>query len=222
MTARQPGISTVEKPGPVGGARVFETYQLFDTVIRSQLPLPEARCCRGREAAVTVTVETDGLFEPRQFVPCHEWRREGGPLICATARRGRGVPALVSRPRQLSPQAGRPYWLYFGPGAGEQVVRQLPQGQVIPRYLAHTGELLLHASAVILPNGRTVAFLGESGQGKSTLAYYCYRNGAHIIDDDCVLATDAGISVAGGAPAIGPHPAPCAHWARTRVVLPLC
>jgi hypothetical protein len=53
-----------------------------------------------------------------------------------------------------------------------------------------------------------VAFLGESGFGKSTLASYCYQNGAQVIDDDCLLLRSVGgaAHVIGGVPTIRLHP----------------
>jgi len=39
----------------------------------------------------------------------------------------------------------------------------------------------------LLENSRSVAFLGNSGFGKSTLASSFHRNGVYLIDDDCIL-----------------------------------
>jgi hypothetical protein len=59
--------------------------------------------------------------------------------------------------------------------------------QVIPRTLCHLGRMVVHASAVELPDGRAVAFTGPSGQGKSTLATAFFRAGHGLISDDCLL-----------------------------------
>lgn len=64
--------------------------------------------------------------------------------------------------------------------------------QVLPRFLAHEGQLLVHASALTIA-GRTVLFLGESGWGKSTLAGLLHRAGHALLSDDCVqIALEAG------------------------------
>lgn len=65
--------------------------------------------------------------------------------------------------------------------------------QVLPRFCAHQGELLVHASAVNI-GGRTALFLGESGWGKSTLAGLLQRAGHVLLSDDCVqMAQEGGV-----------------------------
>lgn len=62
--------------------------------------------------------------------------------------------------------------------------------QVLPRYLAHEGSLLMHASAVLVDDA-VVLFLGKSGWGKSTLAGLFDQRGLPLLSDDCVML-DAG------------------------------
>lgn len=56
--------------------------------------------------------------------------------------------------------------------------------QVLPRLLAARGHLMAHASLVQVGD-RCVAFLGESGWGKSTLAGLLRRRGYTALCDDC-------------------------------------
>lgn len=58
--------------------------------------------------------------------------------------------------------------------------------QVLPRLLAHEGNLLIHASALDI-NGSCALFMGPSGWGKSTLAGLLQRHGHSVLSDDCVL-----------------------------------
>src|SRR5690606_13487149 len=44
-----------------------------------------------------------------------------------------------------------------------------------------------HASSVALPDGKVVAFLGGTGQGKSTLAAAFMQYGCELVTDDCLL-----------------------------------
>jgi hypothetical protein len=57
--------------------------------------------------------------------------------------------------------------------------------QVLPRFLAHRGQLLVHASAVTMA-GHNALFLGPSGWGKSTLAGLLRDHGHSVHSDDCV------------------------------------
>ena len=81
-----------------------------------------------------------------------------------------------------------------------QMLQHLLLNQIIPRYLATTGRLILHASAVTLEIGKSIAFLGNSGFGKSTLVSSFHRNGAQLINDDCILleCSEKGVTAIGG------------------------
>jgi hypothetical protein len=58
--------------------------------------------------------------------------------------------------------------------------------QVLPRALCHLGETILHASSVAI-NGQAVAFMGETGSGKSTLCASLCKQGFPLITDDSLL-----------------------------------
>jgi hypothetical protein len=187
---------------------MYQTYRIFDTIIASQIALPELPVGGGRAPFITVRLVADGQLDLAQFKTCYDWRDGGGRLICRTARRD--AEYLLSFPAQASFLITSDGVISCVPvaGVGEKQVRQLLLNQVLPRYLAHTGELLLHASAVTLHNGATAAFLGNSGYGKSTLASYCQQQGAQIIDDDCILLRSGaqGVSITGGVPTIRLYP----------------
>lgn len=52
--------------------------------------------------------------------------------------------------------------------------------------LFQRGDILLHASAIRLPNGEGIVFMGEPGAGKSTTAAAFVKAGCNIISDDLV------------------------------------
>ncbi len=87
--------------------------------------------------------------------------------------------------------------VYPQPGADESVAVQMLLDQVIPRMLFQCGRTVLHASAVVLPDGTAVAFAGDTGRGKSTLAASFYQAGARLMSDDCLLIEQNGTGVAG-------------------------
>jgi len=69
------------------------------------------------------------------------------------------------------------------PGVSAATVEHLHLNQVLPLALSRQGRLVLHASAVEI-KGRGVAFIGESGRGKSTLAASFATSGARFLTDD--------------------------------------
>ena len=65
-------------------------------------------------------------------------------------------------------------------------VRHLFLDSVIPLILSRREPLVLHASAILF-DGRAIAFIGTSGQGKSTLAASHSQLGYSLISDDYLV-----------------------------------
>jgi len=78
---------------------------------------------------------------------------------------------------------GREIILDLGPGAVEQEVNLAILGPAMAILLHQRGLMPLHASAVAI-GGEGVAFIGESGLGKSSLAAACYGQGYRLVTDD--------------------------------------
>ena len=76
---------------------------------------------------------------------------------------------------------------YPDQGLAPESLRHFLLDQVLPRSFGQLGKLVLHASSVKLKNGKSVAFLGESGWGKSTLASSFLSSGDQLVSDDCLL-----------------------------------
>jgi len=57
---------------------------------------------------------------------------------------------------------------------------------VIPLALSQQASLVLHASAVLI-SGQMIAFLGETGQGKSTITASLGQHGFPVVTDDCLV-----------------------------------
>lgn len=66
--------------------------------------------------------------------------------------------------------------------------------QALPMILQVRGHEVLHASAVAMPQG-VVALCGESGVGKSTLAYGLHRRGYRLCADDAIGFQTSGQSI---------------------------
>lgn len=74
------------------------------------------------------------------------------------------------------------------PDVSEDVIRLPILGVAFAALLHQRGQLALHASAVAI-KGKAVAFLGDAGWGKSTLAASLHARGYDLLCDD-VLALD--------------------------------
>ena len=86
---------------------------------------------------------------------------------------------------------GQAVTCYPVPQVTEETTRHLYLNQVLPLALGRQGKLVLHASAVELA-GHAVAFLGESGRGKSTLAASFATSGRRFLTDDGLLLEPKG------------------------------
>ena len=78
---------------------------------------------------------------------------------------------------------GREVSIHPEPGTRESLLRLAVLGPVLAGLLFQRGRLVLHASAVEI-GGEAVAFLGESGYGKSSLAAALAVRGHGIASDD--------------------------------------
>jgi len=89
------------------------------------------------------------------------------------------------------------------PGISEDTMQHLYLNQVLPLALSKQGRIVFHASAVDTGNG-AIAFLGESGRGKSTLAASFAAGGQRFLTDDALLLdpTEGGYLVLPSHPSI--------------------
>lgn len=72
-----------------------------------------------------------------------------------------------------------------GPRTSPETIRHLFLDQVLPQALGHQGTLVLHAGAVA-DGDEAIAFIGETGWGKSTLTACFCRVGWSLLADDCL------------------------------------
>lgn len=85
---------------------------------------------------------------------------------------------------------GRAIRAWPAPGISEDTMQHLYLNQVLPLALSKQGRIVFHASAVETENG-AIAFLGESGRGKSTLAASFAAGGRRFLTDDALLLDPA-------------------------------
>jgi len=124
---------------------------------------------------------------PVPEVPFHQWAFPDGTLWTQFFRQGAGYllrfPDLADF--EVSADGARVQG-FPAPGVTSATVEHLYLNQVLPLALSRQGKLMLHGSAVDI-GGQGVAFLGESGRGKSTLAASFATEGTRFLTDDGLL-----------------------------------
>jgi len=80
---------------------------------------------------------------------------------------------------------------YVFPDTPAKTVRHLILDQVMPLLLSRHGRFVLHGSAVSTSQG-AIAFIGQTGWGKSTLAASFSEHGMAVLTDDCLLLQQNG------------------------------
>ncbi len=166
----------------------MNTYLFGDQTILSTIEFKALPCQSSASSAVAgINVELRAPLEPKLQNWQHEWKESDDSVTLSMAMLENGYllrfPDLCDfildihrRHIQIIPHEA----------LDENTIEHLLVDQVLPRFLAHEGQLLLHACAVDI-EGRTVLFLGKSGWGKSTLAALLHHAGYTLYSDDCVL-----------------------------------
>jgi hypothetical protein len=162
-------------------------YRFFDFCIECDFPLPGLPTDCDESPAWSVTLAEDGLDE-NGFEWFYEWRSVRDTVLMAVARRGEDyLVDCLGVARFLICFDRRLIMAHPLEGCQQNTLAHLLLDQVLPRVVCHLGRPVLHASAVVLDDGRAIAFAGPSGRGKSTLAMAFYRAGYQLITDDCLL-----------------------------------
>jgi len=129
---------------------------------------------------------------PNKIAPFHEWALPDGTPWTQIFRTEDGY--LLRFPELADFEVSTDGFAVCGrpvPGIPEQSVQHLYLNQVLPLALSKQGELVFHASAVEI-GGEAVAFMAESGRGKSTLAASFATNGFRFLTDDGLVLKDTG------------------------------
>jgi hypothetical protein len=135
---------------------------------------------------VSVSLQTLGARPQAQLpqAPFRQWRFPDGTVWTLFYRLESGY--LLRFPDVADFEVswdGRTAIVWPAPGVSPGTVEHLHLNQVLPLALSRQGQLVLHASAVEI-NGKGVAFIGESGRGKSTLAANFATTGSRFLTDD--------------------------------------
>lgn len=114
----------------------------------------------------------------------HQWILPDGAFWMQFFRQGAGYLLRFPELADFEVSAdGRGVQSWPAPGVPSSTVEHLYLNQVMPLVLSRQGKLVLHGSAVDI-GGQGVAFIGDSGRGKSTLAASFATGGTRFLTDD--------------------------------------
>ena len=163
-------------------------YGIFDVALDSDIPLPELPKCTPSDKIIAIRGVDSRELKLQKVDWFYNWVDQNNE-VCINCGRidGNYILQFPNLADFIISEHGALVQYLPKPDIPIETVRHLLLDQVIPRVLGQQGRLVIHASAVTLPNRKTIAFLGNSGQGKSTTASYFCKKGAQLITDDCLL-----------------------------------
>jgi hypothetical protein len=168
----------------------MKRYRISGTVIASIFDVPELEAVPDQAADWSIAWGEAPAGEPERWL--QHFRVPDGPVWLSSGRTADSY--LLRFPNlaefQVMPAEKK---IVCGSmnGTPAETIRHLLVDQVIPRLLRLGGLLALHAGAVRVPGG-AAGFLGEAGQGKSTLVASFTHAGFALMSDDCLALASNG------------------------------
>ena len=175
----------------VVGARDLPLYHVSGVLLASHIPLPASRIpLPAATPAITFRRAPSGTS---RTISDDAWsHRDNGVSL------GRDREGLVLRIPGFAD-----FWI--GDSAvtvaetgdcSDETLAQLFLDQVLPLVLHSRGRFAFHASSVAIGGRELVAFLGNTGEGKSTLASSLARSASELLfSDDCLAVEAAGSTI---------------------------
>jgi len=161
-------------------------YQFYGIVVETDKPIPGIPPSTRLNVDLQVRYaypKSPSIHYPNFFI---HWFLPGGELWLSVAKMDEGyllrfnglgdfyisssIKEIVIMPR---------------PGIPLETIQHLLLDQVIPLIINLKGGEVLHASAVLTPQG-LIAFIGPTGSGKSTTAGIFLQDGNALLTDDCL------------------------------------
>ena len=169
------------------------SYRVCNSVLRSNVPLPELLPNAGETPAECSFSLVSGRGPSLSSIEWYQhWPSANGQIWLVFGRIGSEYLLRFPGIACFSISANFAEIQCFPePGARADTIRHLFLDQVLPLIVSSRGYLVLHASAVITPVGG-IAFLGATGQGKSTLAASFSKEGCPFLTDDCLVLNKEG------------------------------
>lgn len=162
-------------------------YCFLGQVIRSDIVFPELEPFSGKSAEVILLKRRE--LDLTRFDLVHHWQ-DGDEIQLSCLRSGDDyclvVPDMLDA---LVSSSGLQVDYEPSMMLDDASLHHLLLDQVLPRVCSFLGESVIHASCVGNEDG-AVAFLGTTGQGKSTIAAAHVAEGFLLLSDDCVRLID--------------------------------
>jgi hypothetical protein len=162
-------------------------YRVCDLLVESSVPLPELSQVEegSPDCRFEVLPVAEGFAEDVHWF--HQWITGDKETWLKLADRGEDyLLRFLDQGDFLISRDGRDVRCRPLPGTPESTIRHLFLDQAVPLVLSRRESLVLHASAILTPQG-VIAFVGKSGQGKSTLAACFGQRGFRLISDDYLV-----------------------------------
>ena len=162
-------------------------YRFCDLVLESNTPLPELPDTLETDVSIAFELLEPGisLTQPTEWY--HHRETNGGQIWLNFGRVEAGYVLRFSVYADfLIMDSGTRIQCVPRLGTPHNTIRHLFLDQVMPLVLSLRGDIVLHASAVAI-SGKAVAFIGDTGRGKSTIACYLTKAGHNLLTDDCLV-----------------------------------
>jgi hypothetical protein len=159
-------------------------------VVESSLPLPELTATSTSIPDYSFKLLPPGEAFAGEYRWFNRWTFQGEVRLTFAFREKDYLLRFPNQADFLIPRSGPEIRCRPLPDVPDSTVRHLLLDSVIPLILSRREPLVLHASAILF-DGRAIAFIGTSGQGKSTLAASYGRLGHAILSDDYLVVRRA-------------------------------
>jgi len=169
-------------------------YRIANLVLSSNIVLPELPQANGTQAQYSFELLTSADFPNHRVEWFHQWYvpfddehgEEDQPWLQFGHCCGGYCLRFPAMSEFIVSRDLSQIQCWSAPDTPKVTVRHLLLDQVIPLVLSRTEPLVLHASGVLTEFG-AIAFVGRTGEGKSTLAASFARNGFPMLSDDCLV-----------------------------------
>jgi hypothetical protein len=175
-------------------------FKFANWTIRSSIPLPELEVTTGSPDWTVYAISSTPADDSIRCEWINSLCRPDGSTWLAVARTKWGYLLRFPESADFRINLTDRVILCLHRPVRAESIRHLLLDQALPLLLGHTGNTVLHASAVATPQG-AIGFAARSGQGKSTLASFLSHFDWNVLTDDCLIISE----IAGQLFARGPY-----------------